>query len=141
MYLYAESLPPGLRRRPARKMALKWLRPRENGFEMALVETRDSAETRLQRRFGRAKWVRFAETREGPRCAGATGQRRYDGPAVQEQYPKGLNRRGSITWDKIALLFKMLEQLYPFSDRRKRFHQNGCCSRIGSSQPISSLWS
>ncbi len=31
--------------------------------------------------------------------------------------------------EKIALVFKKLEQLYPLSDRRKRFHLNGCCSR------------
>ena len=47
------------------------------------------------------------------------------------QYPKRLNRRGSITLDKIAQLFKMLAQLNPSSDRRKRFHLNGCCFRGG----------
>ena len=35
--------------------------------------------------------------------------------ARPEQYPKGLNWRGSILSDKIALLFKKLEQLYPLS--------------------------
>jgi hypothetical protein len=37
-----------------------------------------------------------------------------------KQNPKRLKQRLSIDWDKFALLFKMLRQPHPFSDRRKR---------------------
>ena len=38
--------------------------------------------------------------------------------------------------DKIALLIKMLEQLYPFGDRRKRFGLNGCCPSLPEAVPF-----
>jgi hypothetical protein len=45
-----------------------------------------------------------------------------------EQYPEGLNWRGSFPSDKIAHHFKKLEPLCPFRYRQKRFHLNECGS-------------
>ncbi len=46
----------------------------------------------------------------------------------------------SITSDKFALLFKKLEQLYPFGDRRRRLSLNGCGSRSKTRLLFRSIW-